>query len=224
MSEKIYDTTKIAKMVRRQLKKEIPTCKFSVTSKWFSGGSSISVALMTAPFPVFAKDVDCNGNKRLDDYAQLNHHQLRRAFDYDCQDPGICNGVFLTPKAWEVLSRAVEIGQLHNWDNSDIQTDYFDVNYYFDIEIGRWNKPFQIKERSMKRQRTKRKEGSTVPKYIVNTREVWIQSIEVEAESAFEAKEKVRFIGYDVGVTLESGFEYSHVLDSDCWTVEEVRE
>ena len=63
MTEKIYDTTAIAKMVRQQLKKEFPTCKFSVTSKWFSGGSSISVALMTAPFQVFARDIDVNGNK-----------------------------------------------------------------------------------------------------------------------------------------------------------------
>ena len=145
MSKKIYDTTRIAKIVRQQLKKEIPTCKFSVTKASFSGGSSITVALMAAPFPVFAKDVDCNGNKRLNDYAQLNHFQLRRAFDYDHRDPGVCNGVFLTPEAWAVLSRAVKIGQAHNWDNSDIQTDYFDVNYWFDINIGKWNKPFQIK-------------------------------------------------------------------------------
>ena len=144
MNEKIYDTTKIAKIVRQQIKKEIPNCKFSVTSKWFSMGSEISVSLMTAPFPVFAQGVDCNGNKRLDDYAQLNHFQLRRDFDYDRRDPGICNGVFLTPEAWDVLQRADEIANLHNWDNSDIQTDYFDVNYYFNINIGKWDKPFQV--------------------------------------------------------------------------------
>lgn len=148
MSKKIYDTTKIAKMVRQQIKKEIPNCKFSVTSKYFSGGSEITVSLMTAPFPVFAQDVDCNGNKQEKDYTQLNHFQLRRGFDYDRRDPGVCNGVFLTPEAWEVLKRADEIANLHNWDNSDIQTDYFDVNYYFNINIGKWNKPFQIKGRS----------------------------------------------------------------------------
>ena len=142
MSEKIYDTTVIAKLVRQQLKKELPNCKFSVTSKWFSMGSEISVSLMAAPFPVFASDVDCNGNEQEKDYAQLNHYQLRRAYDYG-NPPGVCNGVFLTPRAWEVLSRAVEIGQLHNWNNSDIQTDYFDVNYWFHIDIGKWDKPFQ---------------------------------------------------------------------------------
>ena len=31
---------------------------------------------------------------------------------------------------------------LGNWDNSDIQTDYFDVGHYVDINVGRWDKPF----------------------------------------------------------------------------------
>jgi hypothetical protein len=29
-----------------------------------------------------------------------------------------------------------------NHDNSDAQTDYFDVGWYTDIEIGDWNKPY----------------------------------------------------------------------------------
>lgn len=29
-----------------------------------------------------------------------------------------------------------------NHDNSDIQTDYFDVGWYVDVNIGKWNKPY----------------------------------------------------------------------------------
>lgn len=29
-----------------------------------------------------------------------------------------------------------------NHDNSDIQTDYFDVGWYIDINVGQWNKPY----------------------------------------------------------------------------------
>lgn len=29
-----------------------------------------------------------------------------------------------------------------NYDNSDIQTDYFDVGWYIDINVGKWNRPF----------------------------------------------------------------------------------
>ena len=31
-----------------------------------------------------------------------------------------------------------------NHDRSDIQSDYFDVGWYVDINIGRWNKPYQL--------------------------------------------------------------------------------
>jgi hypothetical protein len=31
-----------------------------------------------------------------------------------------------------------------NHDNSDIQTDYFDVGWYVDVNIGKWDKPYQL--------------------------------------------------------------------------------
>jgi hypothetical protein len=39
------------------------------------------------------------------------------------------------------LLRLMNIG---NHDNSDIQTDYFDVGWYKDVNIGSWNKPYQV--------------------------------------------------------------------------------
>ena len=31
-----------------------------------------------------------------------------------------------------------------NHDNSDIQTDYFDVGWYIDVNVGKWNKPYTV--------------------------------------------------------------------------------
>ena len=32
-----------------------------------------------------------------------------------------------------------------NWyDNSDAQVDYFDTAYYVDVNIGSWNKPYEV--------------------------------------------------------------------------------
>ena len=31
-----------------------------------------------------------------------------------------------------------------NHDRSDSQSDYFDVGWYVDVNIGRWNKPYQL--------------------------------------------------------------------------------
>lgn len=30
------------------------------------------------------------------------------------------------------------------YDNSDVMTDYFDVDYYIDINVGRWNRPYVL--------------------------------------------------------------------------------
>jgi len=30
------------------------------------------------------------------------------------------------------------------YNNSDIQTDYFDCAYFYDINIGKWNKPYEL--------------------------------------------------------------------------------
>ena len=44
-------------------------------------------------------------------------------------------------KCLEELKAAMDNG---NHDRSDIQTDYFDVGWYIDINIGQWNKPYQL--------------------------------------------------------------------------------
>jgi hypothetical protein len=90
--------------------------------------------------------------------AQLNRYQLMETFERRSgtqiinnewteipEGYALCNGALVSRKAWEVLHRAAEIGNAENWDNSDSQTDYFDVNYYLDINIGKWNKDFQVK-------------------------------------------------------------------------------
>ena len=53
--EKIMlSTTDIAKLVRKQLKAEFPTSKFSVVIEYYAGGSSISIALMKTDVKVVA--------------------------------------------------------------------------------------------------------------------------------------------------------------------------
>lgn len=49
-----------------------------------------------------------------------------------------------TGKAKEFLSKAFEILNTGNYDNSDAQHDYFDVGHYVEIAIGKWDKPYQF--------------------------------------------------------------------------------
>ena len=64
-----------------------------------------------------------------ENYIQINPYWFKEHFD------GI---------ALEFFIEAMQVMNNGNHDRSDIQTDYFDVGWYVDINIGRWNKPYQL--------------------------------------------------------------------------------
>jgi hypothetical protein len=47
-------------------------------------------------------------------------------------------------KALSFLKEVFTAMNKGNHNNSDIQTDYFDVGWYVDVNIGQWNKPYTI--------------------------------------------------------------------------------
>lgn len=47
-------------------------------------------------------------------------------------------------KALSFLKELLPAMNEGNHDNSDVQSDYFDVGWYVDVNIGRWNKPYQV--------------------------------------------------------------------------------
>lgn len=61
-------------------------------------------------------------------YRSLNEHHL----------PGEYSGKLL--KIFESIKGAMCVG---NWDKSDVQSDYFDVGWYIDINVGRYDAPFR---------------------------------------------------------------------------------
>ena len=115
----------VAKKVRKELKKLTGT-KWSVTTKKFSMGCSMSVSLMEAPFPVFKEGVDKT-------YAQINNFHIDRA-DY------------ITDNAKRILIDAKRLAGSFNYDDSDSQIDYFNTNFYFDLNVGKYDRPFKIVE------------------------------------------------------------------------------
>ena len=62
-----------------------------------------------------------------DCFHQVNHYWIERSYEGQARD---------------FLMELKEAAMKDNHDNSDIMTDYFDVGYYLDINIGRWNKPY----------------------------------------------------------------------------------
>lgn len=142
-----YRSTKeIAATVRSELKKQLPGWKFSVV---VNHHTSITISLISGPGQVvearhdwevgrvpYTKDFPFPG------YAQLNHYQLLADGG---EEKRLTNGVYLTPKGWEVLKKATEILSAEHWDKSDSMTDYFCCAFYRQVQIGKWNQDYQVK-------------------------------------------------------------------------------
>lgn len=168
-SEKItLGTTEISKQIRNKLKDKFPSCVFSVVKHSYSGGSSITVSLMSSNFKVIQdfKDLSeeainkyCDGRSKeqLKEMQEGTHHQLNASY-WEDYDPDIWNnGVFLTRQGHDLFKEVMEIVNYYNWDNSDGMTDYYDVNFYTHLNIGKGDnkyiltdKPTPIKENSPK--------------------------------------------------------------------------
>ena len=115
------DIKDIAKEIRTSLKKEFPACKFSIKIERYSGGQSLSLDLITGPFDAFTEAGVTD--------RQVNPFSIKESKHF-------------TAEAKEVLQRAYGLTQEYNYDDSDSMIDYFEVNFYVNMSIGCWNKPF----------------------------------------------------------------------------------
>jgi hypothetical protein len=75
----------------------------------------------------FNETVNSRGAQTAKDYIQVNHYNIDRCYSGKVKS-------FL-----DELYAAMNVG---NHDNSDIRSDYFDVGWYIDIDVGKWDKPY----------------------------------------------------------------------------------
>ena len=80
--------------------------------------------------------IDFLGNYARDnEYAKKYGHIDVNTYWYQDHFDGVARDFFS-----EVIP-AMNVG---NHDDSDIQVDYFDVGWYIDVNVGRWNKPYEL--------------------------------------------------------------------------------
>jgi hypothetical protein len=127
--DKMRDLKEIAKDTRKALKVAFPKCKFSVTIERYSMGQNMGLTLMASDFMPFII-TEMSDMEYEHGHLQVNHYYIER--DHR-----------ITDKAKTVLMEACKIANRENYDNSDSQTDYFDVGFYFDLNIGKWDKSFR---------------------------------------------------------------------------------
>jgi hypothetical protein len=49
-----------------------------------------------------------------------------------------------TGKTLELVAACIKALNLNNYNNSDSRYDYFDVGHYVHMNIGKWNKPYEL--------------------------------------------------------------------------------
>lgn len=121
--------------IAAELKKVMPRdWKYSLGVRHHS---TIALTISAAPVDLMAiynKRVAESWERRGDKHTPQTYAQVNK-FHLDTQFSGELLETFQRIKV------ALNIG---NHDRSDIQTDYFDVGWYVDIQIGRWDKPFRV--------------------------------------------------------------------------------
>ena len=137
-----YISTEQVKEIRDSLKREFPAkdgWKFSVRREH---ASSVTVAVLAGPIEfclyTLPDFVDWQGpahmhpERRLtrQTYAQVNQYHYKERWDAESED---------------VFDRMLAIIKKDWWDESDSMTDYFNTAFYFHLNIGKWDKPYEYR-------------------------------------------------------------------------------
>lgn len=145
-----YDSSigicEIAKVIRTAVKQKYPNVKISATTSKYSGGQSLSVNLMSAPFEVFATpdasklrgaDLtwgEADAMQRWTSTIESGHFGVNHYY--------LNESIYLTDEAKDFFKFINDICRFFNRDDSDAMTDYFDTNFYYSLGIGKWDKKF----------------------------------------------------------------------------------
>ena len=114
-----YITSGEVKQIREKLKKEFPKIKFSVTR---DRHTCIDVSILKS-------DIDFSDIKH-DGYFTVNEYYLHEYPEHHKN---------LFTKIIDIIKN----GSDRKWfDKSDIMTDYFHTAFYFDLNIGKYGKPY----------------------------------------------------------------------------------
>lgn len=114
--------TEYAKQIREDLKKRFSGLKFSVKSDY----NSISISLMQAPKSPLAGA-----------YSTATYRQVSPYY--------IGDNEALNAYGKEIFKAVSEIVNEYYWNDSCPEIDYFNVSFYYSLNVGRWDKPFEVK-------------------------------------------------------------------------------
>lgn len=120
----------MAYITQEEKKEKSPKIKAILKKHGFTGSLSIQnystlVLSISKGADVFADYL----NSTEKDYIEVNQYTFKRMF---------------TGKTLALLTEIMPVLNEGNYNNSDVQSDYFDVGFYVSVSFGKWNKPYQI--------------------------------------------------------------------------------
>ena len=123
MYERVYgsdykpgmDIKDIAKIVRQRLKKAYPGFKFSVRIERYSGGQSMRADMVEAPedFKFYQVNPSYCGGYNPNNYNEIYETPVVQSDEFN-----------------DIMAGTKAAMNDFNYDGSEIQVDYFDVNFY----------------------------------------------------------------------------------------------
>lgn len=142
-----YLTQRGIKMyINQEEKKEIAATVAPILKKYGVKGTLSIDNHSTLVLTISKGSIDFikNYNDTVSERAAYRNQQFHPAENYIDVNVYWFDELF-TGVANEFLAEVIPALKGKNWfNNSDIQTDYFHVKHYFDVRIGRWNKPYQL--------------------------------------------------------------------------------
>ena len=118
-----YITSERVKEIRNAIKLLCPSKDGWKVSVIREHHSVVDVTILEAPFEL--------RNDPEQSYEQTNPYYLAERVNIPSRD---------------ILSKISKVANEGNYDRSDVQSDYFDVGFYFRLSWERWDEPFKVNE------------------------------------------------------------------------------
>jgi len=115
------------------------------TSVSGTNSSSLKVRILSGKIDFVQNRLDMlEGDMRYSEEEKANHRLYLTKFNSGIQVNHYWLDTSFSGVALEYLEKVKAIMSVDHWDKSDIQSDYFNCAYYMNIDIGKWDKPYEL--------------------------------------------------------------------------------
>jgi hypothetical protein len=176
----VYDKAVIAKAIREWLKDKYSDMKWSVSKK----DSTIFINLMEAP------SVPIREGEYMEDFVS-------NGYTIDINPYYISDTLVLTDEYRKVFEDVKAFSDSYNWDKSDPMTDYFNVNFYLNLRVGKQDKPFKVVQRKKKSTPRKKKQVQELEPGDITLNEFILLDVTKNLKSFARTKYLKNYLGFN---------------------------